>query len=154
MNRYDRYVGIVLFFFGLMIFINSFRYPLGSLRSPGAGFFPLFASLVLMGLAIAIAGSTFPRNVGAAMTGPSLFPTREAPRRIFITLLSLVAFRYLLPLMGLALTTFLFILFLSRYLAHYGLKISLPLALAAAFLSYFVFEYLLKIPFPRGLLGF
>ena len=46
--------GVVLFFFGLAVFIASFDYPFGKTTNPGPGFVPRTASIVLMGMSIAI----------------------------------------------------------------------------------------------------
>lgn len=154
MSKYDRYIGFILFSFGFIICVQSFRYPFGSLRLPGAGLFPLVASTFLMAIAIAIVIRTYWKKGEDHSPKEKFFPTREAPQRILLAFISLGAFRYLLPVMGLAPTTFLFIFFLGKYLADYDFKTSASLAAAAALLSYFIFQYLLKTPFPEGILGF
>ncbi len=153
MSRMDRYIGVVLFSFGLVICAQSFAYPFGSLRSPGAGFFPLFFSLLLMTLAMAIVVHTFIQKSGK-VSAVSFFPEKGSSQRVLCGILSLLAFRYILPRIGLAPTTFLFVFFLGRYLAHYGWKANGALAVTAAALSYFIFQFLLKIPFPTGVFGF
>ena len=42
------YAGIVLFAFGLMFFIYSFSYKMGSIALMGPGYFPRFISAILM----------------------------------------------------------------------------------------------------------
>jgi hypothetical protein len=149
----DRYIGVVLFSFGLVICVKSFAYPFGSLRSPGAGFFPLFFSFLLMTLAMAIVVHTFLGENGKTTAVP-FFAEKGGSQKVLFGILSLLAFRYTLPRIGLAPTTFLFVFFLGKYLAHYGWKANGALAVTAAALSYFIFQFLLKIPFPTGVFGF
>lgn len=153
MEKIDRYIGIVLVSFGMLVFIKSFTYPFGSLRSPGAGFFPLFFSILLITLAaIIVAGSFLKKN--KKISSDSFFESKDGFKKILLALLSLVGFRFALPQIGLALTTFLFILFLGKFLANYKWKTSGALALIVSIFSYFIFQSLLKIPFPEGVFGF
>lgn len=148
MKRYDRIAGIILFSFGLIISIQSFSYPLGSLSLPGARLFPLLASISLMALSMAIVLNTYFKSDRKNGSIVSFFPAKEAPKRLGFAIFSLLAFRYLLPVVGFGPTTFLFIFFLGRYLAHYNLKICILLSLTTAFLSYFLFQVLLSITLP------
>lgn len=152
MNLIDRYIGLVLCALGCVFCVKSFAYPFGSLRSPGAGFFPLFFSLLLVTLAMAIVVNTFLGKKEEQSNVPSA-PAKGSAKNILLAILSLLGFRLLLPVIGFAPTTFLFIFFLGKYLAHYDWKATGVLALTAASLSYFIFQFLLKIPFPAGIFG-
>ncbi len=68
MRYLDSISGTILFLFGLVICLTSLRYPLGSIHSPGAGFFPLSASILLMALATVLVLTSFVKR--KAMDGP------------------------------------------------------------------------------------
>jgi putative tricarboxylic transport membrane protein len=143
--------GIILFLFGLGICLKSLTYPIGSFQSPGGGLFPLLASILLMVLAVVMSIQTLFGGEGAK---GKFFPAKESPKRIFLGLLSLVGFRYLLPVIGFGPSTFVFILFLSKVLGDYGWRGSLFISVLTALTSYFLFQVFLKVPMPRTLLGF
>ena len=46
----DRISGIVIFAMGAAVCLTSLSYPIGTLQKPGGGFFPLLASILLLGL--------------------------------------------------------------------------------------------------------
>ena len=150
MKNLDCISGIILFLFGLGICLKSLTYPIGSFRSPGGGLFPLLASILLMGLAAVI---TIQALFGGEGSKGKFFPAKEASKRIFLGLLSLVGFRYLLPMVGFGPSTFIFIFFLSRFLGHYGWKASLLFSVLTALTSYYLFQVFLKVPMPRSFLG-
>ena len=142
--------GIVLFLFGLGIFLKSLTYPIGSIRSPGGGLFPLLGSITLVGLTAVMTIQAF---LGKKGEKENFFPAKEAPKRIFLGLLSLVGFRYLLPVVGFGPSTFIFILLLARFLGHYSWKVSLVFSALTTVTSYLLFQVFLKVPMPRSLLG-
>jgi len=150
MRNLDLISGIVLFLFGLGIFLKTLTYPIGSVRSPGGGFFPLLGSIALMGLAAVMVLQAL---LGEKEAKGKFFPTKEAPKRIFLGLLSLVGFRYLLPVIGFGPSTFIFIFFLGRVLGEYGWKMSLLFSVVTALVCYYLFQVFLKVPMPRSLLG-
>ena len=153
MRDSDKITGAVLFLFGLTICLISLQYPIGTIHLPGAGLFPLLASTLLMMLSGSILVVAFLKKVEQGSPKASFFPSRETPRRIIYGFVSLLAFRYLLPLIGFAPATFLFIFFLGRFLGHYRLRVNIIFSAVTAFVSYYLFQILLKIPLPRGVFG-
>lgn len=153
MRNIDRISGIILLIFGFGVLFMSFTYPIGSFRSPGAGLFPLLASIVLIGLSVILTVQTFKKKEGKPFP-ISFFPAKEAPKRILFGFLALLGFRYMLPMIGFAFTTFLFLLFLAKYLGHYSWRISLVLSVLTAVISYYLFQVWLKIPMPQSVFGF
>lgn len=153
MKNLDSLSATILFFLGLWIFLKSLTYPFGSLQSPGAGFFPLLASILLMGLSGSMIVQGFLKKEAGETFKASFLPGREALQRIFFSFLALLGFRYLLPAIGFGPSTFLFIFFLGKILGHYSWKMSLFFALMASLLAYCLFQAWLKIPLPLGILG-
>ena len=152
MRNLDVISGMVLFLFGLGIFLLSLRYPFGSLRAPGAGLFPMIASTILMIFSGFIMGhSFFKKHMEDAKS--SFFPGKEAPKRILLGFSFLLMFRYLFPIIGFAPSAFCFICVLSKFLGHYSWKASLLISTCSALGSYFLFQVFLKIQMPRGIFG-
>jgi putative tricarboxylic transport membrane protein len=152
MNR-EKIAGIFLLGVGLAVFLKSLAYPLGTLRRPGGGLFPLIASVLLMGLSALLTLQAFRgKEVDKSSQSP-FFPEKEAPRRILLGFAGLLAYRYLLPVIGFAVSTAVFIFFLSRFLGRYSWVMSFVFAVITAVVSYYLFEAWLKIPMPRPFFG-
>lgn len=153
MNR-EKIIGIFLFGLGLAVFLKSLAYPLGTLRKPGGGLLPLIASVLLMGLSALLTVQAFRgKEVDNSSKSP-FFSEREAPRRILLGFAGLLGYRYLLPVIGFAPSTGVFILFLSRFLGKYGWVMSIIFAVLTAVAAHYLFQVWLKIPMPRPVFGF
>lgn len=143
----DRISGIVFSLIGASVLIASLSYPVGTLQKPGGGFFPLLAAALLLGLSVVFTFRSFTGRVETGATGP-FFPTRETPRRIVFGVIALVAYRYLIPGIGFAPATGVFILVLARFLENAGWTRSLLFAVLTAAASYYLFQVVLKINMP------
>jgi hypothetical protein len=75
-----------------------------------------------------------------------------ALRRIGFGVAALVAYRYLIPVIGFAPATALFIVALSRFLENASWARSLIFGLATAAASYYLFQVVLKIQMPVPML--
>lgn len=152
MNR-DQISGIFLLALGVGVFGKSLTYPLGTLRKPGGGLFPLVASVLLIGLAALLIVQAFRQKEDVPGSGTPFFPQKEAPRRILLGFAGLLAYRYLLPVIGFAPSTGAFIFFLSRFLGKYSVAVCLVFAVITAVFSYYLFQVWLKIPMPIPIFG-
>ena len=146
MNR-DRISGIVFILIGASIFIASLSYPIGTLPKPGGGFFPLVAAALLLVLSVVFTVQSFRKPTENAET-PPFFPAPETPRRILFGVGALVAYRYLITLVGFGASTGIFILLLGRFLENFSWKRSLVFAVLTAVASYYLFQVVLKIQMP------
>ena len=133
--------------------MKSLTYPIGSFRSPGGGLFPLLASIILMGLSGFMTIQAFLKKDVEEASKPSFFPRKEAIKRVLLGFMALLAYRYLLPFIGFAASTSVFIFILARFLGHYSWKVCILFSVLTAFVSYFLFQVWLKIPMPRSVLG-
>jgi len=150
MKNLDLISGLFLLGLGVAILLKSLTYPIGTFRAPGGGLFPLLASILLMALAGVLTIQTFIKKEGEA-TKP-FFLGKEAPKRILIGVAALLGFRFSLPFIGFGFSTFLFILFMAKYLGHYSWKVSLLFSALTAMAVYYLFEVWLKVPMPMPLL--
>jgi hypothetical protein len=153
MNR-DKISGIFLFGLAVAVFLKSLAYPLGTLRKPGGGLFPLIASILLMGLSALLTIHAFRGKETDKASQAPFFSEKEAPQRILLGFAGLLGYRYLLPVIGFAPSTAAFIFFLSRFLGRYGWLVSAGFAAATALAAYYLFQVWLKIPMPRTIFGF
>jgi putative tricarboxylic transport membrane protein len=150
----DRISGIVIFAIGAAVFVGSLSYPVGTLQKPGGGFFPLIASGVLLVLSGVFIYQSFTGKGEKSPGAASLFPGKKAAKRIFCGVAALVGYRYLIPVIGFAPATGLFIFFLSKFLEQYSWSKSVFFSAGAALFSYYLFQVVLKIPMPIPLIRF
>lgn len=154
MKHLDFISGVALLALGTAVFVTSLSYPTGTFRSPGAGLFPLIASILLLGLSAILTIQAFLSRKGKEPAQNPFFPEKDAPQRILLGFAGMIAYRYLLPIIGFAPSTGLFILFLIKFLGGYGWKTSIFFALAMALVAYTLFQVWLKIPMPLPWLRF
>jgi uncharacterized membrane protein len=148
----DRISGIVIFAIGAAVCLTSLTYPVGTLQKPGGGFFPLLASVLLLGLCTVFILQSFTRQKGEGTGADSFFPGKGAARRILWGVAALAGYRYLIPVVGFAPATAGFILVLSRFLEHYSWKASVLFSAATAVSAYYLFQVVLKIQMPPPLI--
>jgi hypothetical protein len=129
-------------------------YPIGTFRTPGGGLFPLIASILFIGLSALLVLQAFLSKGEKVVAPKPFFPEKDAPRRILLGFAGMIGFRYLLPVIGFAPSTGLFILFLVKFLGGYGWKMSIFYALVTAIVAYYLFQVWLKIPMPLPMIRF
>jgi len=154
MKNLDLISGIILLVVGAALFFQSLSYPIGTFRTPGAGLFPLIASIFLIGLSAALTLQALLPKKGKPITPPPFFPEKGAFRRILLGVVGMIGYRYLLPVIGFGPSTGIFMLFLIRFLGGYGWKISLFYSAVSAVFFYYLFQVWLQIPMPLPLLRF
>jgi hypothetical protein len=148
---------IALFAFGLVTAALSLRYPIGSLRAPGSGFYPLVLGLMLMGLAAGHGIQLYlarPRPEARPQV-PAAGPKPDGSTwRAALFLGAVVLATALLGTIGFLLASFLMMLALLWILGVRRWQVAGPIALASAVGSEVVFVHWLRIPLPSGWIGF
>ncbi|HEU4345608.1 MAG TPA: tripartite tricarboxylate transporter TctB family protein [Candidatus Binatia bacterium] len=138
-----------ILFLGLALgaFFESTKLPFGGMSTPGAGFFP---AILAVGLAIAalFAGLDALREKSRDVSQGR----RLTWGKIVMTVGSLLAFAFLLEILGYLVTTFLFVVFLLRAVERKGWVVAVAVGFSASFASYIVFGLLLGTPLPTGFL--
>ena len=133
----------IAIFFSLEGFINL---KLGSLRSPGPGFFPFWGGVVLGLLSLVLLLSSL-KNMGTL----SLFVLKSS--KLLLVTGALLAYLLLLETFGFMTITFLFLFLLFR-MEYRGWVFSAVTALIGAVSSYALFQLWLKTQLPAGPFGF
>jgi hypothetical protein len=106
-----------------------------------------------MGLSAGLVIQAFWQKKTEMLAQPPFFPEKKSLQRISLGFGCLLAYRYLLPFIGFAISTGIFIFLLSKLLGRYNWFISLAFALLTAIGAYFLFQVWLKIPMPRPIYG-
>jgi putative tricarboxylic transport membrane protein len=151
---------IALFGFGAATALASLSLPIGTLRAPGSGFFPLVLGLVLAALSVAQGVTLYRAQLERARSEP-LSPAAPASptlgddtRRVLLFLGAAAGAVALLPLLGYAFASLVLMLSLLRILGLVSWPLVAAISAATALACYLVFVRVLGIPLPSGLPGF
>jgi hypothetical protein len=143
--------GLPLFIFvvaGLYL-TQSMKLPFGTTGRPGAGFYPtavaIFACIVALVATVKAFRTPLPGRV-ATIEDPEA-PARR--RRVFATVLALLAFCFVLPYIGYPVAALAFVTAMLLGLgARWPMAVCIGVLSAAG--SHYVFASLLDVPLPRG----
>jgi putative tricarboxylic transport membrane protein len=141
-------VAAVFFLAGVWICIEALQVPFGSLRMPGAGFFPLLLGMMLSVFSVVLLGMSLSSSEGGST---QVWPER---REVLYLVASLVASVWLFDRLGFLLTMALFLGVAMRTSGKMGSMRAVVLAVVGSAASYWVFGRLLQINLPAGVLPF
>jgi hypothetical protein len=162
---------IALFVFGVATALASLNLPVGTMRAPGSGFFPLLLGLLLAALSVSQGGRVYLERLKQAQAArlrqtqaapvspaaPAAHPSwraGEGPRRVLLFMGAVALAVALLPTLGYALTSLLLMLALLRILGLASWRLIGAISAATAIACYLVFVRVLGIPLPAGVAGF
>lgn len=118
---------------------------IGSLRDPGAGFWPLTICLTILVLSFVAGIQSFIAKVRVAFNREEMRNPMLAIISIFLYALTIGYVGYLLPTMAL-------MLFWLRVIGRESWKLSALMGIFITTLFYLVFSFLLGVPFPTEIL--
>lgn len=119
-------------------------------EGPGPGFLPFWLGLGMALLALAMLIRAFKQKD----PGVAWAPRGAALRHVLVVLGATVAFVALLNVLGMAISSVLFLAFVMRYMDRTPWPVTAAVALGAAGAIWLIFAYWLRVPFPPGPLGF
>jgi hypothetical protein len=141
-----RVAGGVLAMFALLVLFESRRYPLGSLHSPGPGYMPVLLALLLLLFGIAL--------VASGRTAASIAEVGWRESRHAAAILGACAFAALaLERLGYRITVLLVMVVLLGVVERRRPLITAAVSLGIALGSFHLFSTVLRVPLPRGPLG-
>lgn len=141
-------VTAVFLLMGVWICIEALQVPFGSVRMPGAGFFPLVLGVTLSALAVVLFGREWAsREVDAARIWP------ETPDVLYVAGILIVS-AWLFERAGFLIAMGVFLAVSIKVLGRGRWLTALATAVIGSVTSYWVFGRLLQISLPGGLLGF
>jgi len=132
----------------------SWSVELGTLSSPGAGFFPFMAAVLLGVLSsIFVIIGAFRK---ARKTNSENVYERFWLKRPFVVFIVLILYALLLNKIGYLMSTFILFCFLFNVVPSRKRKwwLIIPGSLVTALASYLAFDKLLLVLLPRGIFGF
>jgi putative tricarboxylic transport membrane protein len=143
-------INIIWLLFSMAVCLESWRLDAGSLHSPGPGFLPFIAGLLLGILAVI-----------AFIQGLKKKDFREKEALSFGTYLIkvglltgvLVVYIFFLNILGFLVGTFLLLLFLFRIVEPLGWRTVIVASLITLGAVYLLFDVFLGTQLPRGILG-
>lgn len=152
MKRYYQITGIVLLLVALFVAFESLQLKYYSSLGPGPGFFPLWLSIFLGVLAVMM---LLKATLGKSDPMPEDFiPSRTGVIRMGVVALSLIGTTLFIEPIGFSLAMLpMYLVLLYTFGQRSLLTISL-VALAGSFGVDYIFVNLLRVPLPKGILGF
>jgi putative tricarboxylic transport membrane protein len=151
-------VGRILFYcnlfwllFSLVTCVESYRLKLGTINTPGPGFFPFSAGLIMLILSLAALFQSIKKKNNVEKT------TRQEPFRwwnIVIILAAVTAYAFSLEKIGFLINTFLFMCLLLKVVEPQTWKTSILGGLITAIAANILFNVFFRAQIPSGILGF
>ncbi len=149
------YNQIAAFFFlgvGIFFVLSARSEEIGTWHEPGPGFLPLWAGLILSGMAGALLLSGYGKKHWPSR--PPFFAQSDSWKRVLATFLTLIVYNWLLTPLGFALTTFLFLGFLVKFIFPQTWRRTLLVAFFGSVAARLLFINFLETQLPKGFLGF
>jgi putative tricarboxylic transport membrane protein len=150
MAKTDKIVSLFWLLLSCGICILSMRIPIGTWDDPGPGLLPL-ASGITLGL-LSVLAYALPGNSKSGRHQEVIHLTQW--KKLFFVIGCLLFYSFFLEVLGFLLTTFLFLLAVSRIVET---RPWITCILGSAFISfccYVLFDVWLKTQLPLGILGF
>ena len=151
-NTKEKISSIALLLFSVFICFFSYKLSVGSITSPGPGFFPFYLGIILGLFSLDTLARTIVRKQ-LATDGIETVHTDINWKNILFTIIVLFSYPFLLYILGFLVSTFLFTALFLRFITPQRWSIVLGMGGAVAVVFYFVFHYWLQIQFPSGLFG-
>ena len=154
MKNRDLIGSLFWFAVGCLFCVTAFKYRLFRAGIPGAGFFPFVAGGILAVLSfVVLISSIHVRRRNHGTTAGKFFPQQDSWKKVLCALGALLAYWIALEHLGFLMTTFLFMVFLLRFIEPQKWTVTLSTAFLATTLSYALFNVWLKVQLPKSILG-
>jgi len=142
-------------FFSIIVFFESCRLGLGTLRCPQAGFFPFVASMAMGTLSLILLLSNITKEKRKKFErDKNISFNRQTFSKVLYVLGSLVAYSFLFKILGFILDTMILIGFLLRAVEPQKWFVVVIVSLTVSLIGYFLFGVVLNLQLPKGFLGF
>jgi len=151
MRRILLYVNLFWILFSLVTCVESYRLKLGTINTPGPGFFPFGAGFIMLLLSLAALFQSI-RKESDVEKKP-----RQEPFRwwnIVIILAVITAYAFSLEKVGFLITTFLFMCLLLKVVEPQTWKTAILGGLITAVAANLIFNVIFQAQIPSGVLGF
>ena len=155
MKHLDEIVALFLTLVGGVALMGATKYQLFKGKILGAGFFPFAAGVILVALSLYVFFSAIHarRENEEKTSGKTFFPEPNSWKKLTIALGALLAYGLVLEHLGYLITTFLFFIFLMRFIKPQKWTLTVTIAFVATASSYVLFDIWLKVKLPTGIWG-
>jgi len=137
--------------FSIIIAYTSWQMPQRVEFGPGMGFLPFWLAVLMAVLSVLL---LFDASVRKSVSAGNPFPTPQALRNVGLVIAGLGVFIAVLPAIGFAVSTVLYIAFLLAIVQKAPWLKSAIVALLSTGGLYLVFEILLEVKLPKNIFGF
>lgn len=120
--------------------------PLGTLKNPGAGLFPVIIGILWAAVSLFALGN---KNDETKKDGE---PGGADSARVCKVGVAILGYALLLPVIGFSLSTFVVLMYVSYLLGNHSLVKRLGFSLAGVLFSVLIFQWLLQLTLPEPLL--
>jgi len=151
MRRILLYANLFWILFSLVTCVESYRLKIGTINTPGPGFFPYSVGLVMLILSL-VALLQWIRKKNDVEKRP-----RQEPLRwwnILIILAAITAYAFSLEKIGFLVNTFLFMCLLLKVVEPQSWKTAILGGLITAVAANLIFNVIFQAQIPPGILGF
>ncbi len=143
-------VSLCFLLLGIAYLADNSSLPMGSAAKPGAGLFPLWVGISLLGLSLALFIRAL-RNRDTAARDQDPFPAGKDRQRVLAVGGTLALFVLLLKPLGYGICSAALLAAIFRFLGLKSWGRILLISLVTAAISFFLFDTLLGVPLPRGI---
>ena len=151
MRRILSYCNLFWILFSLITCVESYRLKLGTINTPGPGFFPFTAGFIMLILSLAALFQSIRKKNNVEKT------RRQEPFRwwnIVIILMAITAYAFSLEKIGFLINTFLFMCLLLKVVEPQTWKTAIIGGLITAIAANLIFNVIFQAQIPSGILGF
>jgi putative tricarboxylic transport membrane protein len=152
MHFRDHLSGFFWLAISIFVCVESIQVSLGTFHSPGPGFLPFWAGVVLGTFSIILIVTTFLNKKGKGKLTEMW--KGVGWKKVILVLFSLFLYILLLPRIGYMIATFGLMIFMSGVIKRSKLWIEVVIPLITVLASYFIFNTWLGIQLPKGIFGF
>ena len=138
---------------GLVFCGGGVHYGLFAETGPEPGLLPFVAGIILSCLGLVVLISSCRSVWEEKKETERFFPETDSFRKVFFAVLGLCLYAFAFEYLGFLITNFLILIFLMRFIEPSKWTTVLIVALLTAGSFHLVFRIILKVPFPRGILG-
>lgn len=152
MRKYDILSSIFWFLIGTYVCIHAYKMGVGNPELPGPGFVFYLAAILLCVLSITYLFLTVFSKSSKNEVQEKLWYGLKF-QKIIIILIGMFIYIFIFKYLGFSISTFLLMILLYRIVEPRKWWAIILSALITVFVSHIIFVELLKIPFPRGVIG-
>lgn len=151
MRRILSYCNLFWILFSLITCVESYRLKLGTINTPGPGFFPFTAGFIMLILSLAALFQSIRKK-----NNIEKMPRQEPFRwwNIVIILATVTAYAFSLEKIGFLINTFLFMCLLLKVVEPQTWKTAIIGGLITAIAANLIFNVIFQAQIPSGILGF